>query len=166
MHRIKLAVLSSLILVAVVACGSEMPAEASAPASAPINPFSLGSKRGQQAPPGSGTLIEVPYKNDNTDSQEMPADDGRRTPSCITALAYLVQDHTHPVTVRTGYEDGLAKLGIGDADKAFIGDEARVDEIISTHCATFIDTRLLSELRAWPKENLIQSGPRKGNRRQ
>ena len=102
MHRIKLAVLSSLILVAVVACGSEM-------------------------------------------SSEMPAET-----RCITALVYLVQDHAHPVTVRTGYEDGLAKLGIGDADKAVIGDEARVDEIISTHCATFIDTRLLSELRAWP----------------
>ena len=109
MHRIKLAVLSSLILVAVVACGSEM-------------------------------------------SSEMPAET-----RCITALVYLVQDHAHPVTVSGGY---------GDADKAVIGDEARVDEIISTHCATFIDTRLLSELRAWPKENLIQSGPRKGNRRQ
>ena len=71
---------------------------------------------------------------------------------------------TAPVTVSMG--NAYAPGGYVDPDKAVIGDEERVDEIISTHCATFIDTRLLSELRAWPKENLIQSGMRKGNRRQ
>jgi hypothetical protein len=79
---------------------------------------------------------------------------------CMTVLIYLAQDHEHPSTVSV-----FGSLGSGDTGKPEIGDVDRVAEILTNECTPFTDTLLLTDLRAWPKENLIQSGARKGERR-
>jgi hypothetical protein len=78
----------------------------------------------------------------------------------MTVLIYLAQDHEHPSTVSVS-----GGLGSGYTGKPEIGDVDRVAEILANECAPFTDTLLLTDLRAWPKENLIQSGVRKGERR-
>lgn len=84
---------------------------------------------------------------------------------CFTALTYLLQDHTHRVT--TSIDPHVTNTGIGYAENAAIErDTERVTEILSSECGSYVDATLLAELQAWPRENLIQSGVRKGKRRE